>query len=255
MKFNKLKNLITSDVINLNEKQIPNISDYNNYIVTTNSDWCALIDPKDRRYFCLTVDCSKAKDKEYFNRLSNALRHPQAGRAFYDLMAKEIPQDWTPDNPPSSEFKEEQKRRAMDSVSSFLEDAYKEPRRLFDFLRDSSNPIPTEGVTVCRPVYMDEDDADSMEPVEPERSGWIRLKDFYILYGEYCSENSMTVIGKREAVGILKKFGINKPSRIPFGVDRTRATGIFIDPEKIHTLKKIFPIEHGGQELAPVSRG
>mgnify|MGYP003632838112 CR=1 FL=1 len=64
----QIKNKITESKQSINKKNVNqyNISDFCNYIITTNNDWFAGVEEGDRRYFCLELDNKYAgrADKE-----------------------------------------------------------------------------------------------------------------------------------------------------------------------------------------------
>lgn len=230
-KFDQLKNMITSDYFTLNakcEKQIEGIQDHNNYFITTNSRFSTVVSPFDRRTFCLSASNERVGDKDYFDALGRELNRPEAGRAFFDYLVKEVrlEQRGLLDHPPSTLYREQQILQAGGSVVLFIRVAYEDPKILFSKLR-------------MRFPRMGEIDMDNDAPC----SGWIRTSEFRRIYRDFCTERGYNPIGEEPLlIDAQSLFGIRRQLRAPRDVDEKRPDCVFVDLEKLRSaLFDMFP--------------
>lgn len=229
--FCALKNMITSPVINVNAKykvQITGKKDYNNYIITTNSKFSTIVEPWDRRTFCLSVSNERAGDRQYFNELLADMQAPEAGRAFYDYLSEvHIPEGWTPDHPPSTPYREQQIGHSGGPVMQFLINAYCNPLDLFSRVVDKFG----EG---------------GRSAAEP-RSGWILTKELFDVYKQFCDRGGYRVQRLDYFLSDIAPFGFTHFVRAPRGLnvnpeDTRRPDAVKIDVEVMRReLSGILP--------------
>jgi len=86
---NRLKDIITRVTVPIERKGIDSYTgiDRSNYLITTNTDWGAKIDPSDRRYLCIEASNIKAGNSSYFKDLV-AASTPTIGLHFFHFLLR-----------------------------------------------------------------------------------------------------------------------------------------------------------------------
>jgi len=120
----QFKNYITDPYASIQMKNINSMElcrNYNNFAVSSNSKNPYHIAPTARQQTAVEASPEKAKDTDYFQKLSAAMANKGVVRAFYDfLMSRDLTtRDWL--NPPVTAALKAWKSECMPRLSSFIE--------------------------------------------------------------------------------------------------------------------------------------
>src|SRR5208282_4776578 len=120
---NYLKHLTAGKLIRINEKNQPpfDLENYIHIFITSNADWVAPVEEKDRRYFVLDVSDEHANDRPYFKAIIEELENGGYARLLYELLNTKITSDWS--SIPTTEAKIEQIEEGLDPVKTWWRDS------------------------------------------------------------------------------------------------------------------------------------
>lgn len=122
--FDKMKNLITDRLIEIEPKGLETISidNFCNFMGTTNHEFCAKLEASDRRYACFNASDEYCKDFDYFDKLGATLNQ-RTGDHFYTYL-KQYPQELMVDlrRIPKTKLRETMISSSKSTVAKFLDD-------------------------------------------------------------------------------------------------------------------------------------
>jgi hypothetical protein len=118
--FDKLKELITGDMISIEAKYMDSCQeyDYNNYIINTNNSNSVKVEYNDRRYFMLKVSDKYKNNRGYFKKIISATK--TSSHAFYKYLTSVYDNDYPLDIIPDTKFRSESKQTCMPLIHRFM---------------------------------------------------------------------------------------------------------------------------------------
>jgi hypothetical protein len=119
---NKMKNFITEPKRVIEKKGLESytVSDYSNYMYTTNNDFASIIEEGDRRYVCISANSKYKGDREYFDNFVNKLHNMEAGRHLFHYLLSLDLSDFDVRKIPQTTYKKELASKQADSAIEFL---------------------------------------------------------------------------------------------------------------------------------------
>jgi len=119
---NKMKNFITEPRRVIEKKGLEpyTVSDYSNYMYTTNNDFASIIEEGDRRYVCISANSKYKGDREYFDNFVNKLHNMEAGRHLFHYLLSLDLSDFDVGRIPKTTYKKELASKQADSAIEFL---------------------------------------------------------------------------------------------------------------------------------------
>jgi hypothetical protein len=119
--INRLKSIITADVVPTERKNGPQLERVNrlHIMMTSNHTHAVVLGPSDRRYFVLNVAEVRIGDRAYFKRLHTLLDAGGAGQ-FLDFLLKRPLGDFHPRDLYKTPEAYEQQRMSMDTIAAWL---------------------------------------------------------------------------------------------------------------------------------------
>jgi len=120
----KLKEMITGDSIQLNDKyeKAVNFRNFNNYVINTNVS--AIKHDDGRRYFILDLSERHKEDHAYFSYLRDACFNKECGSIMYNWLRSIDLSNYYSQKFPDTQAKIEARILRLDSVYKFIKDAY-----------------------------------------------------------------------------------------------------------------------------------
>jgi hypothetical protein len=186
-----IKESITGKTIEMEKKGVDSvrISDYLNYIITTNNLNCIKLEEGDRRFMVFNTSSKMKGDVEYFNNLASALNDDVIMRKFYEeLMNRDL--------------------------SNFNASRDRQNNKIMDIMKEHNVDVVLEFINYWKQEANDVD-VDAM--IKSKMKGMDLYKEF-IKYYEMCGNNmnskpSLTKFGTRvksydSKVGYVKSSGI-----------------------------------------------
>jgi hypothetical protein len=186
-----IKESITGKTIEMEKKGVDSvrISDYLNYIITTNNLNCIKLEEGDRRFMVFNTSSKMKGDVEYFNNLASALDDDVIMRKFYEeLMNRDL--------------------------SKFNPSRDRQNNKIMDIMKEHNVDVILEFITYWK---QEADDVDVNAMIKSRMKGMDLYKEF-IKYYEMCGNNmnskpSLTKFGTRiksydGKVGYVKSSGI-----------------------------------------------
>jgi hypothetical protein len=186
-----IKESITGKTIEMEKKGVDSvrISDYLNYIITTNNLNCIKLEEGDRRFMVFNTSSKMKGDVEYFNNLASALDDDVIMRKFYEeLMNRDL--------------------------SKFNPSRDRQNNKIMDIMKEHNVDVILEFINYWK---QEADDVDVNAMIKSRMKGMDLYKEF-IKYYEMCGNNmnskpSLTKFGTRiksydGKVGYVKSSGI-----------------------------------------------
>ena len=118
----KLKALITRELINIEEKGVEkklNCPDYNDYMMFSNNDWIIKAESSDRRNCCLELSNAQVGEFDYWNKIYGQM-NDDVGMHFFHYLANYDLSDVNIKKIPMTEWKRELKERSYDPIMKML---------------------------------------------------------------------------------------------------------------------------------------
>jgi hypothetical protein len=183
-----IKESITGKTIEMEKKGIDSIqiSDYLNYIITTNNLNCIKLEEGDRRFMVFNTSSKMKGDVEYFNKLASVLDDDVIMRKFYEeLMNRDL--------------------------SKFNASRDRQNNKIMDIMKEHNVDVVLEFINYWK---QEADDVDDNAMIKSKMKGMDLYKEF-IKYYEMCGNNmnskpSLTKFGTRiksydSKVGYIRK--------------------------------------------------
>lgn len=120
---NQVKGMITESRMDFEKKGLDkmNLPNLSNFVMTSNNQFCVIIDPSDRRYFILDVDDSNANDLSYYEPFRDYCRDPETIINVYKfLMSRDI-SNFNPVAIPDTAEKERYRQNAIPLCMRFIQ--------------------------------------------------------------------------------------------------------------------------------------
>lgn len=183
-----IKESITGKTIEMEKKGVDSIqiSDYLNYIITTNNLNCIKLEEGDRRFMVFNTSSKMKGDVEYFNKLASVLDDDVIMRKFYEeLMNRDL--------------------------SKFNPSRDRQNNKIMDIMKEHNVDVVLEFINYWK---QEADDVDDNAMIKSRMKGMDLYKEF-IKYYEMCGNNmnskpSLTKFGTRiksydSKVGYIRK--------------------------------------------------
>jgi len=183
-----IKESITGKTIEMEKKGVDSvrISDYLNYIITTNNLNCIKLEEGDRRFMVFNTSSKMKGDVEYFNKLASVLDDDVIMRKFYEeLMNRDL--------------------------SKFNPSRDRQNNKIMDIMKEHNVDVVLEFINYWK---QEADDVDDNAMIKSKMKGMDLYKEF-IKYYEMCGNNmnskpSLTKFGTRiksydSKVGYIRK--------------------------------------------------
>ncbi len=186
-----IKESITGKTIEMEKKGIDSIqiSDYLNYIITTNNLNCIKLEEGDRRFMVFNTSSKMKGDVEYFNKLASVLDDDVIMRNFYEELVNR-------------------------KLSNFNPSRDRQNNKIMDIMKEHNVDVVLEFINYRRE---EADDTNECSMIKSKMKGMDLYKEF-IKYYEMCGNNmnskpSLTKFGTRiksydSKVGYVKSSGI-----------------------------------------------
>ncbi len=186
-----IKESITGKTIEMEKKGIDSIqiSDYLNYIITTNNLNCIKLEEGDRRFMVFNTSSKMKGDVEYFNKLASVLDDDVIMRNFYEELVNR-------------------------KLSNFNPSRDRQNNKIMDIMKEHNVDVVLEFINYWK---QEADDVNVNAMIKSRMKGMDLYKEF-IKYYEMCGNNmnskpSLTKFGTRiksydSKVGYVKSSGI-----------------------------------------------
>jgi hypothetical protein len=123
--FDKMKNLITDRLVQIEHKGLEHIQIDNhcNFMGTTNNSFVAKLEQGDRRYACFTTNNEKVGDDEYFDKLVSQLESEESANHFLTYLSQMKDEDIVNLRKiPLTELRKEMMAASKSNVETFIEE-------------------------------------------------------------------------------------------------------------------------------------
>jgi hypothetical protein len=192
---NKLKGFITGDTMRLEIKGgalMPNVANRMHFIIITNDRKPMPLDKEERRYFILNVSTCKVGDREYFERLKNAIDDDEIIAGFlYSLMERRV--DF------AAQY-QAMKTETFYDVVEYNDDPFTE--WLISMVEDES-PLPGLEVAHSHDAGFDYTEL-------PDFGEWVPTELLYQSYCAFCDHLKRFKFSKRDIGKRLRNLGFEQ---------------------------------------------
>lgn len=193
---NKMKNFITEPTRTIEKKGLESytVSDYSNYMYTTNNDFASIIEEGDRRYVCIRANSKYKGNSKYFDNFVSKLHNIDAGRHLFHYLLSLDLSNFDVRKIPQTDYKRELAFKQASSAVEFL--IALRQRILVDANTEDSASINS-------------DDGFGFS----DFSEWIEYKkvpssELYRIYVDWCESARAKILSQKSFSSSLRDSGI-----------------------------------------------
>lgn len=208
-KNNSMKNKITDPKMRLEKKGIDAvfIDSFIRHLGLTNNEDCVYLEKSDRRYCLIKASNEFAQNPTYFVPLWKQIKSIKFLKVAFAYYAKRDISNYSPRNPPMTNYKKQQKERCLNSSLEFI-------KYIFTDL-EGEEEEPPRSLLNLEEEKEEKDEVDIV--IEEEKFDEFRKVDFYchtdaiyMGYKQWCLENGNRQVKRRTFVSNLEQWGINQ---------------------------------------------